>query len=96
MYLSNNLDDDERIFNSIELKRIVGTSTKVEKQYLRLTTVPDPSEIRDIETLKKAFKLLKLRWKTKKDYLYVGNQFKSLRQDLQNKVLIMHGSRKIF
>lgn len=65
--------------------RVVGTSTKVEKEYFRLTQIANPAEVRTLETLKKAFKLLMVRWRTKsrKDYLYVGGQFKSLRQDLR-------------
>merc|ERR1719474_2651977 len=66
-------------------QRVVGTSTKVEKDYLRLTQIANPAEVRTLETLQKAFELLMVRWRTKsrRDYLYVGGQFKSLRQDLR-------------
>eukprot|EP01083_Nonionella_stella_P003179 9063_1 len=66
-------------------KRVIGTCTKIEKDYFRLTSEPNPSEVRTLETMKKTFNLLMIRWKTKnkRDYLYVGGQFKSLRQDLR-------------
>lgn len=65
--------------------KIIGTCTVIEKPYFRLTSEPQSCDIRTLATIKQAFKLLMIRWKTKpkKDYLYVGGQFKSIRQDLR-------------
>merc|ERR1712176_141397 len=80
-----NLSKDMQQRMEWHAKRVIGTNTKVEKDYFRLTSEPNPNEVRTLDTLKKAFSLLMIRWKTKnkKDYLYVGGQFKSLRQDLR-------------
>lgn len=87
----NNSNNNKRLSRDLQQmmdwqeKKIIGTCTKVEKDYLRLTSEPQPFEVRTLDTLKKAFDLLMIRWrrKNKKDYLYVGGQFKSLRQDLR-------------
>ncbi|ETO24642.1 hypothetical protein RFI_12513, partial [Reticulomyxa filosa] len=67
--------------------RVIGTCKKLEKSYLRLTSVklfaPEPSEVRDEETCHKVFRMLLNRWRSQRDYAYVGDQFKSLRQDLK-------------
>eukprot|EP00842_Homolaphlyctis_polyrhiza_P000522 jgi/Hompol1/1470/HPOL_000346-RA len=61
---------------------IVGTSTKLEKSYLRLTSAPDPTTVRPINILRQTLELLKTRWKEDRNYTYICDQFKSLRQDL--------------
>ncbi|RXG69300.1 Leukocyte receptor cluster member 8-like protein [Armadillidium vulgare] len=61
---------------------IVGTSTTLEKQYLRLTSAPEPSTIRTLPTLKRALNHVKNQWKVNRDYFYTCNQMKSIRQDL--------------
>jgi hypothetical protein len=61
---------------------IVGTSSQLEKPYLRLTSAPDPSTVRPLPVLRKALEFLKLRWLKGRDYAYICDQFKSLRQDL--------------
>jgi hypothetical protein len=61
---------------------IVGTCAELEKPYLRLTTAPDPSTVRPLVILKKTFALLTKKWITEKNYTYICDQFKSLRQDL--------------
>lgn len=61
---------------------IVGTSTSLEKQYLRLTSAPDPSTVRTIDTLKRALEHIKCQWVRNQDYRYACDQLKSLRQDL--------------
>ena len=44
---------------------------------------PDPSQIRPEHILKKSFKMLCQKWKSKtSDYKYTSEQFKSIRQDL--------------
>jgi hypothetical protein len=55
----------------------------LEKQYLRLTTLPDPSQIRPEHILKKSLQILKDKWKNKTgDYNYINEQFRSIRQDM--------------
>ncbi|GJN90250.1 hypothetical protein Rhopal_003249-T1 [Rhodotorula paludigena] len=61
---------------------IVGRSTKLEKPYLRLTTLPDPNTIRPLEVLKQTLDLLKRKWREENNYNYICDQFKSMRQDL--------------
>lgn len=61
---------------------IIGTSTKLEKQYLRLTSAPDPSTVRPLYILKQTLELLKEKWKNEQNYTYICDQFKSMRQDL--------------
>ncbi|SCV74916.1 BQ2448_7945 [Microbotryum intermedium] len=62
---------------------IVGTSTVLEKRFLRLTSVPDPSTIRPLPVLKRSFEVLKQKWKDGEvTYPWICDQFKSMRQDL--------------
>jgi len=61
---------------------VVGTCQKLEKQYLRLTSAPDPSVVRPEYILKKAFAMLERKWKIDRNYKYTCEQFKSIRQDL--------------
>ena len=62
---------------------IVGTCASLEKKYFRLTTAPDPSQIRPEYVLKDAVEMLKEKWKSRTtDYAYICEQFKSIRQDL--------------
>jgi len=60
-----------------------GTSTVLEKAYLRLTKEPDASIIRPEAILKKTLELLLTKWHNKEvTYDYIADQFRSLRQDL--------------
>lgn len=62
---------------------IKGTCTVVEKSYFRLTSAPDPSEVRPETVLNEALTMLKSKWENKRsDYKYIDDQFRSLRQDL--------------
>mmetsp|Transcript_15954 Transcript_15954/g.24045 ORF Transcript_15954/g.24045 Transcript_15954/m.24045 type:complete len:326 (+) Transcript_15954:38-1015(+) len=63
--------------------RIIGTSTALEKPYRRTSFVVEPCNVRSRSTCCKVLKHLKKRWMDTKDYKYVGEQFKSLRQDLR-------------
>ncbi|KAI7899090.1 SAC3/GANP/Nin1/mts3/eIF-3 p25 family-domain-containing protein [Cokeromyces recurvatus] len=61
---------------------IVGTSNALEKPYFRLTSAVDPTIVRPLKVLKKAFKMLRRKWKEESNYSYICEQFKSMRQDL--------------
>ena len=52
----------------------------VEKSYFRLTSAPDPSEVRPEPVLKEALRMLENKWAEKKaGYKYMDDQFRSLR-----------------
>ena len=61
---------------------IVGRSQKLEKNYFRLTSAPNPDTVRPLEVLKKTLEHLKKKWRDEANYVYICDQFKSLRQDL--------------
>ncbi|WVQ65521.1 uncharacterized protein L199_003698 [Kwoniella botswanensis] len=61
---------------------IRGTSTKLEKSYLRLTSEPNPADVRPLHILQQTLQLLKRKWKDNHNYAYALDQFKSMRQDL--------------
>ncbi|WFD28059.1 hypothetical protein MNAN1_003067 [Malassezia nana] len=61
---------------------VVGTSTKLEKPYLRLTSAPDPKTVRPLATLRQTLALLKRKWAEDGNYAYICDQLKSVRQDL--------------
>lgn len=61
---------------------VVGRSQKLEKNYFRLTSAPNPDDVRPLAILRQTLDLLKKKWKEELNYGYINNQFKSLRQDL--------------
>ncbi len=61
---------------------VVGTSSTLEKRYLRLTAAPIPSQVRPEPILRQTLDLSKKKWKKDANYNYVCDQFKSMRQDL--------------
>ena len=68
--------------NPVDTGPIVGRSQTLEKRYLRLTAAPNPDTVRPLEVLEKTLALLKQKWKEERNYSYICDQFKSLRQDL--------------
>ena len=78
---TNSLSEMQKAIESY--KPIIGTCTDLEKTYYRMTEHPDPSQVRPEYILKKSLKMLTEKWKKKTgDYLYVSEQFRSIRQDL--------------
>ena len=61
---------------------VVGRCQDLEKIYFRLTSAPNPDTVRPPMILEETLDLLKEKWKQENNYLYICNQFKSLRQDL--------------
>ena len=64
------------------LKRIKGKSKEVEKSYLRLTGAADAAFVRPEKVLKEALENVKAKYAQNKDYIYLCDQLKSIRQDL--------------
>ena len=62
--------------------KIVGTCTKVEKSYLRLTTFPKVKDIRPLPILQKALQLVKAKYIKTEDFAWANDQLKSIRQDM--------------
>jgi SAC3 family protein LENG8/THP3 len=61
---------------------VVGRCLDLEKSYLRLTSEPNPDKVRPLHILRQTLDLLKKKWREERNYAYVCDQFKSLRQDL--------------
>jgi SAC3 family protein LENG8/THP3 len=69
---------------------VIGSCQKLEKNYFRLTSPPKPEEVRPQEVLERTFALLKKKWSAETNYVYICDQFKSMRQDL----LVQHIKNK--
>ncbi|KAK6456052.1 SAC3/GANP/Nin1/mts3/eIF-3 p25 family-domain-containing protein [Scheffersomyces xylosifermentans] len=61
---------------------IVGRSEALEKDFLRLTTAPNPDNVRPQKILEQSHKLVVSEYEKGRPYSYALNQFKSMRQDL--------------
>ena len=68
------------MLNSVE--RIVGKSQVLEKQYLRLCGPPDPALVRPEKVLIDSFHHCLEKWEREKDYRFIEEQFRSIRQDV--------------
>jgi len=62
--------------------RIVGTYTTLEKPYLRTTSIPDPSTVRPLHILKQSLDFIISNYVNNKNYEYISEQLRSMRQDL--------------
>ncbi|KAK2760216.1 hypothetical protein FQN54_002283 [Arachnomyces sp. PD_36] len=78
--MSNSSRDDSPV--NVPKGPVVGRSQTLEKNYLRLTSAPNPDTVRPLPILEKTLDLLKKKWKAENNYTYICDQFKSLRQDL--------------
>ncbi|XP_055388447.1 leukocyte receptor cluster member 8 homolog [Condylostylus longicornis] len=63
-------------------ERVVGLSQLLEKSYLRLCGPPDPALVRPEAVLVKSLRHCLERWKKERDYRFIEEQFRSIRQDL--------------
>lgn len=61
---------------------VVGTNMALEKSYFRLTAPPKAETVRPLHVLERTLAMLTKKWRAEKNYNYICNQFKSLRQDL--------------
>jgi hypothetical protein len=76
-------NDEEDVFEKTGQYSVVGTCKTMEKRYLRLTSAPDPALVRPESVLKKWLVELKKLWTTKqKDWKYIEDQMRAIRQDL--------------
>lgn len=67
---------------SLDAGPVTGTSRNLEKQYLRLTSAPDPAAVRPEPVLRQALQLVKNKLARGGEYSAACEQFKSIRQDL--------------
>lgn len=63
-------------------KALVGTSTALEKPYLRLTDFPKPENVRPLPVLRKVLAHIKNKYIQEEDFEWANEQLKSARQDL--------------
>lgn len=69
--------------DNLKAKPLIGTCEILEKEYVRLTSDPDPSTVRPQPVLEQTLKLLKHKYINERaDYVYMCSQLKSMRQDL--------------
>lgn len=59
-----------------------GESIALEKSYFRLTSLPNPEDVRSERVLAEALQVVRYRWQEDGDYTYAREQLRSIRQDL--------------
>lgn len=73
---------EEKLALLTATERVVGTSTALEKPYLRLCGPPDPGAVRPEHVLRKSFDHCMAKWEKERNYRFIEEQFRSIRQDL--------------
>lgn len=61
---------------------VVGTSEQLEKSYFRLTSAPNPAQVRSLKVLHDSLKYVVRKYEESHNYSYIIDQLKSIRQDL--------------
>ncbi|CCK71016.1 Thp3p KNAG_0F03540 [Huiozyma naganishii CBS 8797] len=98
-------EEDYRNLNAISTKShkfdknkpVVGLCQTLEKSYLRLTSEPNPQQVRPLAVLRKAYDLIMHKY-TNGDatYTYLCDQFKSIRQDLRVQMIENKFTLKVY
>ena len=77
---SNDLDGETKFMSS---EAIEGTCMEMEKMYIRLQSMPDPSTVRPERVLVKWAERLQVKYDTDEaDWEWISDQFKAIRQDM--------------
>ncbi|KAK9812652.1 hypothetical protein WJX72_001324 [[Myrmecia] bisecta] len=71
-----------RAARAAALTEVYGENANLEKEYLRLTSMPTLDAVRPPHVLHSALKLVQARWLQDANYAYACEQLKSIRQDL--------------
>ncbi|PRP88326.1 hypothetical protein PROFUN_03435 [Planoprotostelium fungivorum] len=79
-YMQSSLEEKEQDWDNVY--NVKGTCQDLEKRYLRLTSAPDPATVRPEEILKKSLEKVLTVWGDTKEYHFLWEQLKSIRQDL--------------
>lgn len=70
-------DEDESLW------RVVGTSSKLEKAFFRLTAAPRARDVRPVDVLRASLLQVRERMTATAEYAHACEQLKSIRQDLR-------------
>jgi len=86
---TRSLDSGDGAGGDIDLDyTVVGTSSTVDKKYLRLTAAPDPQTVRPEPVLRQAIQMIKERYESygeergQEQYIFLWERMKAVRQDL--------------
>lgn len=78
-------------------KPVIGRCCILEKKYLRLTSNPNPENIRPLSVLEKAYDLILYKYSNEgATYQYLCDQFKSMRQDLKVQIIENNFTVKVY
>jgi len=76
-------NDEDDVFEKTGQYSVVGTCKNLEKRYLRLTSAPDPALVRPEPVLIQWIDQLTKLWTNReKDWKYIEDQMRAIRQDL--------------